>query len=68
MDKYNFYYIEVGGGRYVYRSDWTVACFSLAKKFRTKQQAANYAKKYYADVEFTVKGGGGIRDDEPYEY
>lgn len=68
MDKYNFYYIELNDGRYVYRADWAVACFSLAKKFRTKQQAANYAKKFYSDSEFTINGGGGIKHEEPYEY
>lgn len=68
MDKYNFYYIELENGRYVYRSDWTVADIELARKFRMKPQAVNYAKKYYPDGKFTVKGGGGIKTDEPYEY
>ena len=68
MDKYNFYYIKLKDGNFVYRADWTVGCFSLAKKFRTKPQAVSYARKFYDDSEFTVKGGGGIKDIAPYEY
>ena len=68
MDKYNFYYIKLKDGNFVYRADWTVGCFSLAKKFRTKPQAVSYARKFYDDSEFTIKGGGGIKDIEPYEY
>lgn len=68
MEKYNYYYIKLNNGRYVYRSDWTVGCLSLAKKFRTKPQAVSYARKFYKDSEFIVKGDGGIRDDDPYEY
>ena len=68
MDRYNYYYIELNDGSYVYRSDWTVKCISIARKFRTKPQAASYARKYYSDGQFTVKGGGGIKNDEPYEY
>lgn len=68
MEKYNYYYIELNNGRYVYRSDWTVGCLSFARKFRTRPRAVNYARKYYNDSKFTVKGGGGIKDDEQYEY
>lgn len=68
MDKYNYYCIKLKNGNFVYRSDWTVACLSIAKKFRTKPQAVNYARKYYDDSEFIIKGGGGIKIEEPYEY
>lgn len=68
MEKYNYYYIKLNNGRYVYRSVWTVECETLARKFRTKPQAVSYARKFYKDSEFIVKGGGGIRNDDPYEY
>lgn len=68
MDKYNYYYIELKSGRYVYRSACTVSEIEDARKFKTKAQAAGYAKKYYDSSEFTVKGGGGIKKDEPYGY
>ncbi|MDE5741631.1 MAG: hypothetical protein K2H90_04210 [Oscillospiraceae bacterium] len=68
MDKYNYYFIIINGGRYVYRARCTVKSISIARKFRTKPQAVNYARKYYSNSEFTVKGGGGIKSDEIYEY
>lgn len=68
MNKYNFYYIELNNGKYVYRTGAAVSDEIYARKFSTKTQAVTYARKFYKDSDFTVKGGGGLRKDEPYEY
>ena len=68
MEVYNYYYIELNDGTYVYKGKSTVSDPELARKLATKVQAVRYAKKYYADSEFTVKGGGGLKEILPYEY
>ena len=68
MEVYNYYYIELNNGKYVYKGKSTVSDIDLARKLATKVQAVRYARKYYEDSEFTVKGGGGLKEILPYEY
>ena len=68
MEVYNYYYIELNDGKFVYKGKSTVSDPELARKLATKVQAVRYAKKYYKDSEFTVKGGGGLKEILPYEY
>lgn len=68
MEEYNYYYIVLNDGRYVYKGKTAVADAEYARKLATKAQAVQYARKYYEDQEFTVMGGGGIKEILPYEY
>ena len=68
LEVYNYYYIELADGGYVYKGRTRVADIDLARKFATKVQAVGYGRKYYEDNEFTVIGGGGLKEILPYEY
>ncbi len=67
MEDYNYYYIETDGG-FVYKRNALVEDETLARKFRTKVQAVQYAKKYLADDGYSVKGGGGMKEKTDYDY
>ena len=68
MDIYNYYYIELNNGKYVFKRQSSVVDIDFAHKFTTRMQALSYAKKYFGDADFVVKGGGGIKEIPPYEY
>ena len=68
MESYNYYFIEVNGGKYVYKRNALVEDEALARKFQTKVQAVQYARKYISDAGYVVKGGGGIKEETDYDY
>ncbi len=68
MDTYNYYYIETEDGKYVYKRSALVGDNALARKFQTKVQAVQYAKKHLDSISYTVKGGGGLKEKTDYEY
>lgn len=65
---YNYYYIKLNGKNYVYKRCMLVEDIACAHKFTTKMQAASYARKYLGDKDFSIIGGGGIKETPLYEY
>lgn len=68
MDIYNYYYIELNDGKYVFKRRSSVGDIACAHKFATRMQAISYAKKYFGHADYVVKGGGGLKEILPYEY
>lgn len=68
MEVYNYYYIRLSGGEFVYKTKACVKNEELARKFATKIQAERYAKKYLDGKTYEIIGGGGIKEILPYEY
>lgn len=67
MEEYNYYIIKTAGG-YVYKRNALVNDGSLARKFRTKVQAVQYAKKYLENQQHDVIGSGGLKEKTDYDY
>lgn len=67
MESYKYYYIELADGRFVFKKGAAVGSVMDARRFAKRSQAISYAKKYFGDSEFTVKGGG-TKEILPYEY
>lgn len=68
MENYNYYYIGVSGGKFVFKGNAFVESEEIARKFRTKVQAVQYAKKHLSGTEYIIKGGGGIKEETDYDY
>ena len=67
MEEYNYYIIR-SGKNYVYKRNALVEDDKLARKFRTKVQAVQYAKKYLENEDYSVIGDGGIKEKTDYDY
>ena len=68
LEVYNYYYIKLDSGEFVYKTRACVKDEELARKFSTKIQADRYAKKYLDGKPYEIIGGGGIKEILPYEY
>lgn len=68
MFKYEYYYVQLSSGRFLFKTTYSVRSPEGARKFTTKAQARNYAKKYYELSEFTVCNGGRLIELPDYEY
>ena len=68
MFKYEYYYVQLNDGKYLFKTNYSVVTLECARKFTTKAQARNYAKKYYELSEFTVCNGGKLIELPDYEY
>lgn len=68
MYQYEFYYVKLKDGRFLFKTNYSVVNEDMARKFTTKTQAKNYASKYYSPEDFTVCNGGKLIELPDYEY